>query len=57
MLNTVLAVSPTPECLCLAARLWPQWQQFRISGGKLIAELARDMPNKESGDRTGRRKE
>ncbi|MCL5269683.1 MAG: sigma 54-interacting transcriptional regulator [bacterium] len=34
----LLAISPTPECLALAAHLRPHWDEFAVVGAKLIRE-------------------
>lgn len=35
----LLAISPTPECLCLAARITARWDEFAIGGAKLVTGL------------------
>ncbi|MBN1516733.1 sigma 54-interacting transcriptional regulator [Candidatus Sumerlaeota bacterium] len=42
MSNDFLAISPQPECVCLAARIYPDFPNLRLTGRKAILDALRD---------------
>lgn len=42
MRPSLLIVSPTPECLCLAAAIRSLWTDFRIAGAQIIGDVLHD---------------
>lgn len=51
MSKSLLALSPTPEALLLAARLRPRWGELEIAGSKLVTPLLERWTREHPGSR------